>query len=252
MLGLAAAAVMLTAVGVAAMSFADEPTGPVDAAGTVSSAASLPGTATPSPSRAQVRNAARTSRPPAATPTPASTIANQVSVSSAPPASHPVAPTSSPGRLSSRPAQTVRPLTATSNDSYARAVFGAVNQARAGQHLPALAWSSRLQQSARQHDVAMAAANTLAHQVGGEASLGARETAAGVQWSFAAENIGWTTDRTLAGALGIEASMLAEPAGNDAHRRNILSSQAHAIGIDVLIDNAHGRLWLTEDFADVG
>jgi uncharacterized protein YkwD len=136
-----------------------------------------------------------------------------------------------------------------SNQAFAKAVFQAVNEARAGQHLPPLAWNQQLQQSAHRHNLAMAAADTLAHQVGDEPPLGARETAAGVQWSFAAENIGWTTARNRSGALALEASMFAEQPPADAHRRNILSTSASAIGIDVLIDASHGRLWLTEDFA---
>jgi uncharacterized protein YkwD len=142
-------------------------------------------------------------------------------------------------------------LSSSTNLAWAKAVYQAVNEARAGQQLPALAWSPQLQQSAHQHNLAMAAANTLSHQVGDEPGLGARETAAGVQWHFAAENIGWTTAQSKAGALVIEASMFAETAPADAHRLNILSTSAQAIGIDVLIDASHGRLWLTEDFADV-
>jgi uncharacterized protein YkwD len=98
----------------------------------------------------------------------------------------------------------------------------------------------------------MAGANTLSHQVGAEPSLGSRETSAGVQWTYAAENIGWTTERSLAGVLDIEARMLAENPPNDAHRRNILARQAQAVGIDVYFDAVHGRLWLTEDFAGNG
>jgi hypothetical protein len=49
----------------------------------------------------------------------------------------------------------------------------------------------------------------------------------------------------------MEASMLGEQPPNDGHRQNILSSQANSIGIDVVLDRAHGRLWLTEDFARV-
>jgi len=140
-------------------------------------------------------------------------------------------------------------LSSSSNQAWARAVFQAVNEARAGQQLPALTWSPQLQQSAHQHNLAMAAANTLAHQVGAEPDLGSRISATGLQWHFIAENVGWTTAQSRAGALGIEASMFAETPPADEHRQNILSSKATLIGIDVLIDNSHGRLWLTEDFA---
>ena len=36
---------------------------------------------------------------------------------------------------------------------------------------------------------------------------------------------------------------------NDGHRRNILSSTFTVVGVDIYLDPAHGRLWLTEDFA---
>jgi hypothetical protein len=48
----------------------------------------------------------------------------------------------------------------------------------------------------------------MSHQLDGEPSLGARGSRQGVQWTFAAENIGWTSNLTTNGALGIEASML--------------------------------------------
>ena len=43
--------------------------------------------------------------------------------------------------------------------------------------------------------------------------------------------------------------MVAERPPNDGHRRNILSSTFTVFGVDVYLDAAHGRLWLTEDFA---
>lgn len=132
---------------------------------------------------------------------------------------------------------------------FAQAVFRAVNEARTAHQLTALTWSDRLRDSAAAHNRRMAEANTLSHQVGDEPSLGGRESRAGLRWSFAAENIGWTTDRTLTGVLDIMSRMLAEQPPNDAHRRNILSPQAETIGIDVYYDASHDRLWLTEDFA---
>jgi uncharacterized protein YkwD len=172
-------------------------------------------------------------------------VSTPASTSPSAPAS--TASRSGPGFVNSPPA--LRAATGSAYDSYAQAVFQAVNRARVAHHLPALAWSPGLQTSAHRHNLTMARANTLSHQVDGEPSLGERETAAGVQWTFAAENIGWTTDRSQDGALDIEARMYGETAPNDAHRRNILSTSATALGVDVYIDAAHGRLWLTEDFS---
>jgi uncharacterized protein YkwD len=57
---------------------------------------------------------------------------------------------------------------------------------------------------------------------------------------------------TQAGALSLEASMLGETPPNDGHRQNILSSTFTMVGVDVYLDQTHGRLWLTEDFARLG
>jgi len=131
----------------------------------------------------------------------------------------------------------------------AQVVFQAINGDRATAGLPALRWSPALQRSAHQHDVAMAGANTLSHQLPGEPGLGARETQQGVVWSWAGENIGYTSDRTTAGALSIHRLMMAEQPPDDGHRQNILTTTGNQVGVDVVLDAAHGRLWLTEDFA---
>ena len=133
----------------------------------------------------------------------------------------------------------------------AQAVFQAINQSRAANGLPALKWSDALAKSARKHDLAMQAANTLAHQLPGEADLGTRESQQGVNWTFAAENIGETTDQSVNGALGLHQAMMNEKPPDDGHRQNILSKNATIVGVDVLIDAQHGKLWLTEDFAQV-
>lgn len=130
-------------------------------------------------------------------------------------------------------------------------MVSAINAARAQQGLRALAVSTGLQSSAHTHNLAMAAANEMSHQLPGEPDFGTRETNAGVHWSSAGENIGWTSEMTQAGALGIEASMLGETPPNDGHRKNILSASFTVVGVDIYLDQAHGKLWLTEDFAQL-
>lgn len=44
-------------------------------------------------------------------------------------------------------------------------------------------------------------------------------------------------------------SMMAEQPPNDGHRQNILSPHFDRTGIGIYVENASGRLWLTEDFA---
>jgi uncharacterized protein YkwD len=133
----------------------------------------------------------------------------------------------------------------------ARTVFQAINQSRAANGLPPLTWSTALANSARQHDLTMQAANTLDHQLPGEAALGDRERQQGVNWSWAAENIGETSDQSNNGALDLHQAMMNEQPPNDGHRQNILTNSGNIVGIAILIDQQHGLLWLTEDFARV-
>lgn len=147
----------------------------------------------------------------------------------------------------------VRPAPAdaatTSAGSYANAVLNLLNQERAANHLPALGWDSRLIAAAHAHNLRMAAANTLSHQLPGEPALGTRITNAGYKWSYAGENVAWNSDITLAGATALETMMYNEVAPNNGHRLNILSTHFTTVGVDVVIDSTHHKVWLTEDFA---
>jgi uncharacterized protein YkwD len=133
----------------------------------------------------------------------------------------------------------------------AQAVLRAVNADRAAAGLPPLSWSAGLARSARQHDLAMVAAHTLSHQLPGEPGLGTRDSQQGIRWWWAGENIGYTSDQSAAGALGIHRLMMAEQPPDDGHRQNVLTTSGNVIGVDIVLDTAHGRLWLTEDFAKV-
>src|SRR5260221_9272375 len=86
-------------------------------------------------------------------------------------------------------------------EQIAQAVFQAINQSRAANGLTPLTWSTALANSARQHDLAMQAANTLSHQLPGEAALGHRERQHGVNWSSAAVSIRETSDQSGNGSL---------------------------------------------------
>jgi uncharacterized protein YkwD len=216
--------------------------------------AAAPGTGssrtTASSSHAAAPPHVRTLARPQATPASkraASTPATSASRTALVPRSTPTAPPRPPAPAPPAPSPNGGGSTAAA--SIAAAVVAAINSARAQQGLPALTVYAGLQSSAHGHDLAMAAANQLSHQLPGEPDLGTRETNAGVSWTAAGENIGWTSDMTQAGALGIEASMLGETPPNDGHRRNILSATFTAVGVDVYLDSTHGRLWLTEDFA---
>jgi uncharacterized protein YkwD len=131
------------------------------------------------------------------------------------------------------------------------AVLNQMNSERAANRLPALRMSTAMINSGRQHNLAMARANTLSHQLPGEAVFSTRISQAGVRWHAAAENVAWTTNRTTAGAQALQSAMYNEKAPDNGHRLNILSSSLHYVGIDVYLDNGTGKLWMTEDFADV-
>jgi uncharacterized protein YkwD len=50
------------------------------------------------------------------------------------------------------------------------------------------------------------------------------------------------------GVRRLETLMYHEKAPNDGHRRNILNSHFRNVGVDVYIDRAHHKVWLTTDF----
>jgi uncharacterized protein YkwD len=134
-------------------------------------------------------------------------------------------------------------------------VLSVINNARAQAGLPPYTISSGLNLSAQRHTMVMASGCGLSHQCPGEPALGDRETAAGVSWTSAGENIGEggpeadTTSAIASMAAGLTNSMLAEKPPDDGHRLNILSSSFHHIGIFVFRDS-RGTVWMTQDFSN--
>jgi uncharacterized protein YkwD len=145
-------------------------------------------------------------------------------------------------------------VTPGSSGSAADQVLALINQARSAAGLPALTVSSGLQASASAHDRTMAGGCGLSHQCAGEPAIGARESAAGVSWTSAGENIGdggpvANTSSAIAGmAVTLTQDMLNERPPDDGHRLNILSSSFTHIGIDVYRDSS-GTVWMTQDFS---
>jgi len=175
--------------------------------------------------------AASRSHPPVAAGTPAPATSSQ----SAPP-------------RASTPAS---PQPASNSTAIAHALLSALNKARRDAGLPALTWNPRLQRSAAEHNEAMAQHDELSPRVAGEPALGVREADQGVLGSYAAEVVGCTGTLSSAGAQAVQQAMLAEQPPNDSHRQTLLSGSVDTVGIDVLFDPAHGRLWITEDFAQL-
>jgi uncharacterized protein YkwD len=148
------------------------------------------------------------------------------------------------------PAATAPPVSAA-----AGAVLALINQARAQTSLPAYTISTGLELSSSRHNQLMADGCGLSHQCPDEPALGARETAAGVDWTAAGENIGEggpVADTSVAitqMAVALTQDMLNEKPPDDGHRLNILSSTFTHIGIAVQ-ESADGTVWMTQDFSN--
>jgi uncharacterized protein YkwD len=164
-----------------------------------------------------------------------------------------------PPQASPSPSPSVSPSPAASprprHSLAARRVLAVINQARAQAGLPAYTLTRGLDRSAAAHNARMAGGCGLSHQCPGEASLGARETAAGVHWTSAGENIGEggpVADSSTAiaqMAATLTRDMINEKPPDDGHRLNILSATFHHVGIAVYRDSS-GTVWMTQDFSN--
>jgi uncharacterized protein YkwD len=187
---------------------------------------------------------------PAAGPSPASA---RTSSSSSATGSATSAASARPAAAGSAPAGASS--SADQGSTAAAAVLVLINQARSAAGLPALTITSGLEASSAAHNQLMAGGCGLSHQCPGEPALGDRETAAGVIWTAAGENIGEggpvaSTGAAIAQmAVGLTQSMLNEQPPDDGHRMNILSSAFTHIGIAVYRDSS-GTVWLTQDFSN--
>lgn len=126
-------------------------------------------------------------------------------------------------------------------------VLSMLNSERSRHGLRALNMNGELVSSAHQHNLAMARADQMSHQLPGEPYFTTRIQDAGYSWQYAGENIGWNSDTSTSGALQLESVMYGEGPGGD-HYENIVDSHYVDVGIDVYIDTVHHTLWLTEDF----
>jgi uncharacterized protein YkwD len=131
---------------------------------------------------------------------------------------------------------------------WANAVLAELNAERANHGLPALKLNCKLVSAAHTHNLAMAKANKLSHQLSGEAALGSRVSAAGYRWSAVGENVAYNSRRSEGGVLAVQKAMYSEKPPDDGHRRNILSKTYVDVGIDVINDSVHGKVWLVTDF----
>jgi uncharacterized protein YkwD len=140
------------------------------------------------------------------------------------------------------------------DDSVLGPVLAHINAARTAAGLSALTLDDQLSKASALHNQLMINGCGLQHQCSGEAGLGDRFTAQGVQWTSAGENIGFGSSgasdaAVVQAANGLTDSMLAEKPPNDGHRLNILSSSFTEVGIAVTRDSS-GTVWMTQDFAN--
>lgn len=133
----------------------------------------------------------------------------------------------------------------------ANSVLSQINAQRKAHGLPALSMSSRLVAAAHAHNHKMAAYNTMSHQLPGELGLGPRVLAAGYDYRTAGENVGWNSLMTQSGAQYLQTLMYNELPPNDGHRQNILNPTYRHVGVDILFDTLHHKLWLTTDFGSL-
>lgn len=139
-------------------------------------------------------------------------------------------------------------ITSATTTSYARAMLGLLNQERRAHGLRALTMAWRLRESAHWHNLRMARANVMSHQLPGEAFFATRISNTGYRWRAVGENIGWNSNLSSAGIMALEREMYHEVPPNNGHRVNILSRTFKQVGIDVYYDARHHKLWFTQDF----
>jgi uncharacterized protein YkwD len=189
---------------------------------------------------------------------PSSTVDGSAASSadpSAAPSSDP-SPSASPSAAQTPKANgTTKPAPPPAGSGLVQQLLAQVNELRASHGLPPYKLSNGLIASAHAHNLQMLKPGCgLSHRCPGEADLGPRIKAQGVNWRSAGENIGYsgphpnTQAAILGAAKGLTTSMYNEKAPNDGHRKNILSSGFTMIGIDVIRDDK-GVVWLTQDFA---
>jgi Uncharacterized protein with SCP/PR1 domains len=180
--------------------------------------------------------ARRSIQPPAKKPTPVATSQPTVVLQ---PTSQPVQSPVTGGAQTASEQQLVQQL------------FARINQDRANAGLTPLTWNTILAGTAYQHSTLMLQGCGIAHQCAGEAAPCQRIAAAGLNDPACGENIGnaAATPTLWAGVQQIDIDMLNEPAPA-LHRRNILSTTHHSLGIGIRISSTN-QTWITEDFSDL-
>jgi uncharacterized protein YkwD len=148
----------------------------------------------------------------------------------------------------------VKPAPPSTGSAIINAVLAHINAARSDAGLSAYTFSASLSKASALHNQKMINGCGLEHQCSGEAGIGPRFSAQGVQWTSAAENIGFGSSGSSDAAIiqaanGLTDSMLAEKPPNDGHRKNLLAPGLKRIGLSVVRDSK-GVTWMTQDFVN--
>lgn len=154
----------------------------------------------------------------------------------------------------SKTTQAPKPNSPATSGSILDQVLAHINAARTGSGLSAYALSSDLSKASALHNQLMIGGCGLSHQCSGEAGIGDRFSAQGVQWTSAGENIGYgsagaSDAEIVRAANGLTDSMLAEVAPDDGHKKNLLNTGFKRIGLSVVRDSK-GLVWMTQDFVN--
>lgn len=122
--------------------------------------------------------------------------------------------------------------------SIEKKLFDAINAERVQRGIAAMAWSEKLQESARKHTERLAANGKLSHQFDGEPPLQARIAATGFHYSASAENVALATHFD-----DLHPALMNSPG----HRANILNPKYTAVGIGVV--HKGDAYYTTENFS---
>jgi uncharacterized protein YkwD len=119
-----------------------------------------------------------------------------------------------------------------------RKILDLLNQDRAIEKLPPLAWNGHAAMAARKHSRLLAQHGDLSHQFEKEEPVPQRMAATGLRFTDSAENVA-VADAPEEAHMALMLS--------PGHRTNIMNPRYNAVGIGV--HEAKGRLWVTQDFA---
>lgn len=117
-------------------------------------------------------------------------------------------------------------------------ILDLLNQERAAEKVPPLAWNGRAALAARKHSRLLAQHGEMSHQFEREEPVPQRIAATGLRFTDSAENVA-VADAPEEAHMALMLS--------PGHRANIMNARYNAVGIGVY--EANGRLWVTQDFA---